>query len=254
MKTNINLVNFKQKIEWQRLSEKVIFFGHQSVGNNMLDGIRDIARENQKVNIFITENKEEEKENSSNLLIIHSEVGKNGNPETKVDAFKEITDKWMGAKANIAFMKFCFVDFNKATDVEKVFDYYKDTMKYLKEKYPKIIFVHVTVPIEVNKSTWKTWIKKILGKEDIWEYENEIPRGKYNELLRKEYEGKEPVFDLAMIESTYQDGNKEYFEFKGTKYPAMVPEYTTDGGHLNEKGRDIVAEKLLAFLSNIQSF
>lgn len=252
MKTNENIssVNVKQEIKWQRLSEKIIFFGHQSVGKNILDGIRDIAKENPKVNLLVTE--DDSKQTSSGPLFIDSMIGKNGEPKTKVDAFKDIMDNGMGEKATIAFMKFCYVDFNKNTDVEKVFDYYKNVMQYLKEKYPKTTFVHVTVPVEVKKGTWKTWIKNILGKKEIWEYENDIPRGRYNILLRKEYEGREPIFDLALNESIYPDDKKEFFEYDGTRYPALVPEYTTDGAHLNEKGRKIVAEKLLAFLSHIK--
>ena len=249
---NVSFLKSAQDVEWQKLSEIVIFFGHQSVGNNILDGIRDIARENPKVNLLITDHDEGNK--NSGPLFIHSRVGKNGEPITKVDDFKEIMNRGMGTRAHIAFMKFCYVDLNKATDVEKVFDYYKNTVNYLREKYPKTTFVHVTVPVEANKSTWKTWIKKIIGEEGIWEYENDISRWRYNTLLRKEYEGKEPIFDLAMIESTYTDGKQEFFEYQGIRYPAMVPEYTTDGGHLNEKGRKIVAEKLLIFLSNTSNW
>lgn len=245
----MNALKSPQQIQWQKLSELTIFFGHQSVGNNILDGIRDIAKENPKFNVSILDDINSKK--NSGLLLIHSTIGENNEIKRKVDDFKEIMDKGMGDKANIAFMKFCYVDFNKSTDVDKALNYYRDTMKYLKEKYPETNFVHATVPVEVNVGTWKTWIKKIIGKEDIWEYESAIPRGRYNALLRKEYEGKEPIFDLAMIESTHTNGKKEFFEYQGTKYPALVPEYTTDGGHLNEKGRKIVAEQLLIFLSNL---
>ncbi len=31
---------------WQKLSQKKIYFGHQSVGNNIIDGIKDIMKEN----------------------------------------------------------------------------------------------------------------------------------------------------------------------------------------------------------------
>ena len=34
-------------------------------------------------------------------------------------------------------------------------------------------------------------------------------------------------------------------------YYSMAPEYTTDGGHLNETGRKRVAEQLLIFLANL---
>lgn len=248
---NISSINNKQEIEWQKLSEKVIFFGHQSVGQNILDGIKDIAKENPKLNLIITENRDSQQTNAAPLFI-DSEIGKNGEPKTKVDAFKDIIGNGMGEKATIAFMKFCYVDFNKDTDVKEIFDYYKNAMRHLKEKYPKTTFVHFTVPVEVKKETWKAWIKNFLGKKDIWEYQNDVPRGLYNNLLKKEYEGKEPIFDLALNESIHPEGKKEFFEYSGIRYPALVPEYTTDGAHLNEKGRKFVANKLLIFLSNLK--
>lgn len=249
MSENMNSLNNIQDMEWQKLSEKVIFFGHESVGKNILDGIRDILQENPKITMTITDNQDEQRK--SGPLLIDSRIGKNGESIAKIDYFKDAIDKKIGAKANIAFMKLCYEDINATTDVEKIFNHYKETMAYLKNKYPKITFVHVTTPMRVNIGTWKTRIKEMLGKDKIWEYEDQIPREQYNAMLRKEYEGKEPIFDLAMIESTYPDGKKEFFMHKGTKYPTLVPEYTTDGGHLNEKGRRIVAENLLVFLSKL---
>lgn len=35
---------------WKKLSEEKIFFGHQSVGQNILDGITDIMRDSPKFN------------------------------------------------------------------------------------------------------------------------------------------------------------------------------------------------------------
>lgn len=254
MHTNKNMkamssLNSHQQTQWRKLSGMTVFFGHQSVGQNILDGIRDIANENPQFNVTIANDLEGDK--PSGLLLIRSRVGENNEPIKKVNDFKEAIDRGMGNKADIALMKFCYVDFNKSTDVVKIFNYYRETMSYLNAKHPETKFVHVTVPVEINLGTWKTWIKEVIGKKDIWEYENAIPRGRYNALLRKEYEGKEPIFDLAMIESTYANGKKEVFEYKGTKYPALVREYTTDGGHLNDKGRKLVAEQLLAFLATL---
>ncbi len=38
---------------WKNLSEKRIFFGHQSVGFNIINGIKDIIKENPKVKLTI---------------------------------------------------------------------------------------------------------------------------------------------------------------------------------------------------------
>ena len=59
------------------------------------------------------------------------------------------------------------------------------------------------------------------------------------------------LFDLALIEATFPDGSGNVHQKDGQSFQALVPEYTYDGGHLNEKGRRIVAEQLIIFLSNL---
>jgi hypothetical protein len=66
-----------------------------------------------------------------------------------------------------------------------------------------------------------------------------------------QYLDKEPVFDLAMVESTYSNGSRQKFRYKGKTYHALIPEYSHDGRHLNENGRKIVAEQLLILLANL---
>ena len=44
----------------------------------------------------------------------------------------------------------------------------------------------------------------------------------------------------------------ETFEKDGRTYYALAPLYTNDGGHLNETGRKVVAEKLLYFLASLK--
>ena len=69
--------------------------------------------------------------------------------------------------------------------------------------------------------------------------------------MRKEYEGKAAFFDLARIESTFRDGRRASYSRDGRTYDCLVPEYTYDGGHLNDLGRKILAEQLLIFLANL---
>jgi len=125
-------------------------------------------------------------------------------------------------------------------------------MEYLKTKYPNTTFIHFTVPLSELKTTYRTWMKKILGRKDIWEYDDIIVKNEFNELLRKEYSGKEPILDIATIESTCPDGSRKIFKRNGKKYYYLAPEYTDDGGHLNMTGRKKVAEQLLLFLVNLK--
>ena len=65
-------------------------------------------------------------------------------------------------------------------------------------------------------------------------------RARFNELLVETYSGVDPIFDIARIESSRPDGTR-FHEMRGdTKVYATLPEYTDDGGHLNERGRSLL--------------
>jgi hypothetical protein len=234
---------------WKKLAKRKIYFGHQSVGFNIVHGIKDVMRENPtiKLNIVETSNPQD----LNNPIFAHSRIGKNVDPESKIDAFGNFMENGIGNRANIAFFKLCYVDITDNTDLKAVFGKYETAMTRLKNKYPQTTFVHVTVPLQSIRTSWKTWVKKLIGKKDIWEYGNNVGRNEFNILLRKQYGGKEPFFDLAKIESTHQNGSRSLFDMDGKIYSSLVPEYTYDGGHLNELGRKIVAEQLLIFLANL---
>jgi len=76
-------------------------------------------------------------------------------------------------------------------------------------------------------------------------------REEYNSLLRKAYQGREPFFDLARIESTTPEGTTETVKWKGSVVPVMNPIYTNDGGHLNDAGKIRAARELVSVLAGI---
>jgi len=234
---------------WQKLSKKKIYFGHQSVGFNIIDGIRDVMKEHPEIKLNIVETA-----NSSDFkigLIAHSRVGKNVNPSSKIRAFVDFIDQGIGKKADAVALKFCYVDIQPETDVDGLLDEYGRSVAELENKYPGIKIIHFTDPLTVNKTNWKSWIKKIIGRKDPWGYIANIKRNEYNQKIVEKYEGRELIFDIATIESTYPDGKRCSFNVKGKSYYSMVPEYSTDGGHLNKVGRKIVAEQFLILLTKI---
>ena len=234
--------------KWEKLAQKKIYFGHMSVGYNILDGVRDIMKENHDIKLNIVETTD--KNDFKVALFAHSKVGKNRDPQSKIDAFKGFLDGGIGENADNAFLKYCYLDFMPDTDVQRVFNEYRDAMAYLKKQYPEIAFIHVTVPLTSRQTGIKALIKNILGRP-VWGVDDNIKRNQFNELLRKQYEGKEPIFDLEKIESSYPDGRRMLFKKDGRNFYSMVPEYTHDGGHLNETGRKKVAEQLLIFLASL---
>ena len=126
-------------------------------------------------------------------------------------------------------------------------------MNRLAKEHPEKMIIHITVPIKSTKLSFKRRIKNLLTFNKYITKPDNIKRNLFNEMLREEYSDKMPIFDLADIESTYPDGNKETFRMDNKEYYAMVAEYTNDGGHLNETGRKIVAEQLLLFLAELIS-
>jgi len=230
-----------------RLADKRIYFGHQSVGYNILDGVKDVIREDPRVRLNIIETADPAVFCSP--VLGHSRIGKNMDPVSKYEAFKGFLDKGIGEKVDFAFMKLCYLDVSAETDVAVLFKQYKQAMKHLQETYPRTIFVHMTVPLLSTDTGIKGRVKRWIGRNDATEFAN-YNRNRLNDLF-EEYRGREPIFDLARIESTLPDNRRQVFTYKGKRYYTMNPAYTTDGGHLNTEGRKVVARELLALLATL---
>ena len=232
----------------EKISNKKIYFGHQSVGNNILSGIEGILSEEQarKIKILDSQNIDDYKHN----MIAHSRIGYNADPMSKIIGFSNYMDNLRAWKPDMAAFKFCYVDFTLKTNVNKIFAGYINRMSKLKEKYPDTTFIHITVPLTTIQSGFKAELKKILGKP-VGGTEANIVRHKYNELLRNKYGSEEPIFDLAQIESTLPDGARSKFQVGGSTYYSLAEVYSSDGRHLNSMGSKIVALKFLEFLSAI---
>ena len=73
---------------WNELGTKRIFFAHRSVGENIIDGLRDITASHPTIGWDIVETTDFE--SVEGPVFFHSKVGKNTRPETKVEDFKTI--------------------------------------------------------------------------------------------------------------------------------------------------------------------
>lgn len=246
-KYSFHSLNAVTEYQWQRLAEKRIYFGHQSVGFNIVDGMKDVIKENPRIKLILTET------NASSALkqpvFAHSRIGRNIDPASKIADFEGHLKAGLGNIVDFALLKFCYVDVDARTDVHKLFSAYKKSIEGLKREYPGIRIIHSTLPLRTSQASFKTKIKTLIGKKDLWEYNDNIKRNEYNELLLREYKGKDPIFDLAAVESSYPDGARSSFRVAGRTYYSLVPDYTTDGGHLNDLGRKLVAQELIIFLA-----
>jgi hypothetical protein len=226
--------------EIANVASRRIYFGHQSVGGNILDGVKAVAGGA----LSIVESREAEA--LAKPAIAHVLVGKNEAPLTKLVDFEQAMER-IGDGAEIALLKFCYVDFDPSTDVPGLFSKYRDLLTRLRARYPKTIFVHVTTPLTTTQTGIKAWLKHLMGRPAGGEIEN-AQRERFNSLLRSNY-ATEPIFDLARIEATRSDGSMQSFTLEGTVVPSLAPEHTGDGGHLNAAAQRLVGSSLIQFLA-----
>jgi hypothetical protein len=234
------------KADLERVAQRSIYFGHQSVGENLLDGLRDLARD-AGVPLRIAEAR------SASALkpgtFGHTFVAENGDPLRKLRSFEQAMGPRQ-APVDIAFVKFCYVDVDAATDSKALFEHYRAAIDGLRAKHPGTTFVHVTLPLTEEQGGAKALAKRLLGRAPGGTIEN-VRREEYNALLRRAYAGREPLFDLARIESTAPDGSAVKVQWNGREAPALAAAYTDDGGHLNAVGRLRAARELVAVLAAI---
>lgn len=232
--------------ELQSLQKQRIYFGHQSVGANIMQGVKEIAAAHPDVPLNVVALKAGP---LPQYYITESKIGENGEPASKCTAFQSFLSRSFPAGLDIAVMKFCFVDIRKNSPVEEIFATYRKAVDSIKAAHPSLRLVHVTVPLSVRTSWWKLLIKKVLSKEDLNDMNN-IARNRFNILLRETYKN-EPIFDLAEVESTRADGSRDSFTHDGTTYYSLVSDYSHDGGHLNATGRIVVADHFLRTLAAV---
>lgn len=233
------------KLALTELQTARVFFGHQSVGGNIMAGVRDILADSGTTLPILELGK-------TDMLpagfILHTAVGKNTEPKTKCDDFKRIVDQQLAGKIDYALLKFCYIDINENSDVDALFDYYRATLDTLKARHPDIAFIHVTAPLRQVDSGLGVWARELLGKPNHTKLAN-LKRQAFNERLLATYAG-DPIFDLAASESTYPDGRRESFNYRGQTGYRLIGAYTDDGRHLNAVGRKRVAADFIRSLAD----
>lgn len=222
------------------ISERKIFFGHQSVGFNIIDGTQLMLQTVPEIHINIKETSYQT--DFSGAILGHARIGKNGDPKSKVDDFRKKLESGIADSVEIALMKFCFIDFSPQTDVDDIFNYYRSNLEELASKYPNVTFIHCTVPLESGNTGLKGLIKTLLGKRA--NILANARRNMYNNLIRSAYG--DAVFDIAAAECRKSDGSVAM----SGGVPCLINTYTDDGSHLNSTGKIIVATELLKIISN----
>jgi len=232
--------------QWQALEKKRVVFGHQSVGNNILSGVEQLAARD-GIKLAIHKQRTAPTANG----ISHFGIGENGNPKSKIQDFAAAIDAGAAQGADVAMMKLCYADFNADTDAKQMAKDYIDSLESLAQKHPATRFVAVTAPLMAVQTGPKAWIKRLIGKQPNGTVDN-VRRGEFNTLLRERYLADGRLFDLAKFE-TEATGKPCMAQVDGKDVEALCPEITSDGGHLNEHGQTLVGAAFVNFVSSLST-
>ena len=211
---------------WARVSAIRTFFAHQSVGGNLIAGVQDLQQRDRATTLPIVDIGKTSV--PSGAVLAHLYVGQNGDPMSKIRGYREALENGLGETVDVAALKFCFWDIQKDTPIAEVFDKYSQTIAELQARFPRITFVHVTVPLFTRDDDWRAGVRRLLSM-DVPRTLDNAKRHELSERIRARYAGREPLFDLEAFEAASER------ETGGIPY--LRPEYTYDGGHLNESAR-----------------
>ena len=224
-------VNFTQA-DVDVLKLHKVYFGHKSVGGNIVAGIRRISDVNMRTAYNQPERNDESLRTNIQQLaggpaFVEHDIGSDGRPFDKITSFERFMNDIIRDNVDVAFFKFCYMDIDARTDVNALIAAYQAAMDRLHTRFPKVIITHFTVPLYSRPAS----------------FDNNV-REQFSDWLRETY--KDKVFDIATIESVDSKGNTAISWDNATI--AMADEWTDDGGHLNETGQNHIGGALIAFL------
>ena len=231
---------------WRSVGGRAVYFGHQSVGDDIASGI---DRLNADLSLGLRLVETHAPAAVAHPAFVHFHAGRNQDPASKNAAMLGILGARPHADSAIVLLKYCYIDIGHDTDVEAVFNAYRATVRTIRSRYPDVTIVHSTVPVTTVESAMKAEAKQFIGRHSV--RQDAIARHRYNALVRAAFAKSEPLFDIARIESTRADGGRAQFASKGEQIESLAPEYTRDGGHLNERARVLVAKELLNVLARV---
>jgi hypothetical protein len=240
------------KADLAKVATLRIFFGHQSVGANVVDGLEELRAW----------------AGDSALRLVHdpadpalppaffaeSKLGKNGEPLGKLASFRKMVDTTLSGRLDVALIKICYVDLGQdaAINPDSLFAAYRKTVLDAEAAHPGLKVIPVTSPLTAPYFGARGRLDRLEGALKSWlgRPDDNTRRAEFNARLREAFRDR-PLFDLAAIESTRPDGTRFLYGRKSIE--ALAPDYTVDGGHLNTLGRQLAARGLLRVLARIDA-
>jgi mannan endo-1,4-beta-mannosidase len=225
------------------LNSRSVFFVHNSVGDNIVSGLRAVAP-GLTITNAVTSGGQPSATGFSELYMntYAANTGNpipsfNGRPLDKITYFETLMDNG-GRNAQIAFFKFCYVDFdNNLPEPEVLIPAYESMLNTLQARYPNVTFVHMTAPLYVYNQSWHNRKQHAL-----------------NNWLRSTYPGR--VFDLAAIQAVNANGTAAPTALSpSVGAPTLSTDWAANANdsHLNSAGGQRVASGLISFLAQVRN-
>lgn len=217
--------------EWSVVAGRRILFAHQSVGRDMMSGLAELAS-GRGVDLNVVEAR---RISSDAPGLYHFAVGENGDAPGKLRDLQEVATQQNLSTVDMVLLKLCYVDFTEGTDAEALARQYVSTLQELQLENPQTRFVAITTPLTTVQAGPKAWVKRLLGKAPYGVQEN-ARRHQFNEVVRRHFD-EGTLFDLAQLEAS------------DAAAAALHPALTSDGGHLNQLGRELVGAYFAKFIA-----
>lgn len=209
-----------------------VFFGHQSIGSNVLKGVSSLYKAAGLGKPTLVDVTDGGSLPSTGGFIAHSFIGRNGYPLEKIAEFDATLRGGIADQVDVALLKFCYADVRgDRVDVAGIFKEYQAAMSALERDFPDVTFIYATAPLKSETPS------------------DNVSRTQLNTLIRSNYAKTGRLWDLAAIESTTPDGRKVGGELEGQPYDALYPGFTHDGGHLYREGTEVAAAPLLEIIA-----
>ena len=229
------------------VAETRFFFAHQSVGESLVAALPEVFEAggvDAPPTVVLGDAVPE-----GSGVVIETMIGDNGDPIGKVAEFDRILRGGLADQIDVALLKLCFVDIHADTDVEPVFEAYRDTLASLERDFPDITFMYSTVPLMHERDLFLR-AKRLLGRGAEFDPIHNVTRERLNALLRAEYGGTGRLFDPATMEAAGTVGKVETLGSSEGEFLALRGGLATDSGHLTPEGAVLIGGGLVAALAD----
>lgn len=231
---------------WSAISERTVYFGHQSVGSSVCAGVQGLAND-YALPLRLVQTREPE--TVTGPAFVHFLAGQHRDYASKNAAVLRLLESESRARNPVVLLKYCYGDITYPGEYNLLFDAYRDTVEAIQFEHPDVTLVHATIPLTTVENGFKARTKVYLGRRS--RHDAAIARHRYNELVRAEFGLSEPMFDVARIQSTEPDGTVAGFTVGGSMIETLAPANTLDGTSLNAQCSRVAAEALLDVVADV---